>query len=302
MLKKKKKPARFVSRRAARHTGPSTTIKLGLAVALLTGTSATAYVALNRLTQVAAEEQLNASYCLERNDQPVVAVFFDGSFPKSLGAQQMRDYETALEQAYDVAAPNTRFDFFTTSEGFSGSVAKPAVIHCKPPETSEGYAELDGPRHSGPRAKVIAEEATEAWEANVDRLMEIATNPDLAANHSPLMEMTNAISRYPGFGGPDVTWLSFTDGIQNSELAQFCAVKGHMPSYERFARRSEFDSVRPASLDGVKVKLFLVEHGKLPSPDLPYCSNEEMRSWWGDYFKGSGAQSVEITRIRNWGQ
>jgi len=34
-----------------------------------------------------------------------------------------------------------------------------------------------------------------------------------------------------------------------------------------------------------------VEIGKRPGP---YCTNPEMRKWWSDYFRGNGADQVEL--------
>ena len=107
-----------------------------------------------------------------------------------------------------------------------------------------------------------------------------------------------AISRYVGFQGRarSLVWLS--DGIQNSEIVQFCAVRGHMPSADRLMQRSDYPAVAPVSFDGTYVTLLLVKSATLPQPGLKYCTHAEMRAWWPDWFRAHGADAVRLERLR----
>ena len=74
-----------------------------------------------------------------------------------------------------------------------------------------------------------------------------------------------------------------------------------MPSYTRFSERAEYEAVRPGRLEEVQVEMFLSEFGPLPNDELKYCSNVELRGWWGDYFADTGAADVTITPLRYFG-
>ncbi|WP_300057262.1 hypothetical protein [uncultured Roseobacter sp.] len=247
-------------------------------------------------------ERIAENFCFERDDQPSVAVFFDNSFPQDMDATQERDYIRALDEMYGQAEVNTRFAFFSTSTGHAGSIARPFAEICKTARTPEELEEIGAPVQTAQRTRVIYGEAEDAWTVQVQELMQIAKDGSRAAKHSPILETIQSITRYPAFAQGPSSLKVYTDGLQNSEIAQFCIKKGHMPSYAKFQAKATFDAVRPETLSGVDVEMFLVELGQMPSDELPYCSNDEMRTWWQDYFTGNEAASAQITRLRHWGQ
>lgn len=243
-------------------------------------------------------ERMNEQYCFARADQPVHAIAIDASFTAQSSSQQLRDYATAIERAYEDAEPNTRIEFFSTGRHVSGSIARPIASICKPAASADELEALGAPGQTDPRQQQIAGEARAEYEALSARVLDDLQNEDLAAEDSPVLELLQGISRYPEFEGLNRRLTLITDGIQNSEIARFCMVEGDMPPYERFAQRREFDYVRPDPFTGTRVEVLLVESGTLPSPQLPYCSNNEMRDWWPAYFRDNGAGPVGLTRLR----
>ena len=242
-------------------------------------------------------ERADANFCFVRDDQTQVAVLIDNSV-KGHTAQQLRDYETGLLASYAQAPANARIKFFTTALDGQGSIARPVLTICKPAETPAEREAMAAPSKPAPYLKRQAEEARDRYRAAIADVLAATQDQDRVALDSPILELVQAVSRYDGFQGRARSLVLVTDGIQNSETAEFCVKKGHMPRFERFAERPGYAFVKPRPLTGVDITLLLVEYGKLPSGPLRYCTNAELRTWWPDYFKGNGAHSVELYRLR----
>ena len=243
-------------------------------------------------------EKADLNGCYGRDDQHVAAVMIDFSMVKDFSTAQRRDLATALDAAYEALPPNGKISIFTTAADVAGSLAKPILELCRPATTPEEQQALGAPSQTAPHLKAIAKEAQGKFVAAVDGILVDADDASKAATESPILEQLQAISRYPGFGGSNRSLHVITDGIQNSEIAEFCTVQGDMPSFATFAKRDRYDFVRPQPFTGVDVKYLLVEFGKLPHGSLKYCSNDELRRWWPDYFNANDAASVELTRLR----
>lgn len=244
-------------------------------------------------------EQADLAYCYERPDQHVSALFLDNSLTQ-LSAPQLRDYRAGFERAYKRAPVNTKLFFFTTASDVQGSLAKPVFAICKPPATAPEQLAIGAPSKPTPYLKRRADEARAAYSKAVDKVLADAQDPAKAAGDSPILEQLQAISRFDGFAGPSRSLTVITDSIQNSEVARFCTVKGAMPPYARFKNTGAYRIVKPNPFTGTAVSVLLVENFKLPQLGFDYCSNDELRKWLPDYFKGNGAQSVELTRLRHW--
>ncbi len=44
--------------------------------------------------------------------------------------------------------------------------------------------------------------------------------------------------------------------------------------------------------------LWILHAALLPSPSLPFCTSDEVRAFWPDYFRSNGAASVQLSRLR----
>ena len=244
-------------------------------------------------------EQPNG-YCYVREDQHQVAVFLDASMTAESSATQVRDYRTAFIRAYDNAPANALISLFTTATGGRGSLPEPVFSMCKPASTPQEQKQFDGPSKTTPYLARQAEEAKTAYLAGVEAVLSDTQNPAKAAGDSPILEQVQAISRYQGFQSEHRSLIWISDGIQNSEIARFCSVQGHMPRYQAFKKTRAYKDTKPNSFTGTDVSVLLVEFGPLPNDWAKFCSNAELRDWWPAYFEGNEADSVELTRLRFW--
>jgi len=252
------------------------------------------------LMEHARTEKIGADYCYQRAGQPQHVVFLDNSYTKDLSGAQYRDLHTAYMRAYDTALPNTRISLMTTAADVNGSLPVPAYTACRPAATVAEQEAIGAPSSTPMRLANQAQDARAEYETQVDALIADAANPDKAAGDSPILEQLQAISRDPALKSSRRQMTVITDGIQNSEIARFCQVQGDMPRFGQFEASTGYQFVKPDNYAGTKINLLLVEFGELPAPGMDYCSNDEVRAWWPDYFKANGAKSVELTRLRYW--
>lgn len=242
-------------------------------------------------------EHIGDDFCFDRPDQTQVAILIDNSM-EGLSAPQARDYETGLARSFDLAPANARISFFTTALDGQGSLARPIFTVCKPAATPAEREAIGAPSKPAPYLKRQAEEARTRYAEAVADVIAASRDAARRAKDSPILELVQAVSKYPGFQGRNRALTLVSDGIQNSETARFCAEKGEMPSYGRFKTRPAYRTIKPKPMTGVDVTLLLVEQFKLPNNVYPYCSNNEMRTWWPEFFKGNGAASVDLNRLR----
>ena len=250
------------------------------------------------LSEYSKIEQISADYCYMREDQVQAAVFLDYSVNDNLSGAQRRDLVTALERAYAQLPPNGRVMIFTTARDTGASIARPVFQLCRPAATPGEQDSIGAPAKPAPNLRRIAGEAKAEFNAEIARILSDTQDSEKAAQESPILEQVRAISRYPGFQGPERRFVWLSDGLQNSEFARFGAVKGDMPSVAKFTRRPDYDVIRPDSLAGVDVTLLLVESITLPQPGLEFVTHSEMYRWWPEFFRVNGAASVRLERLR----
>ncbi|GJL94264.1 MAG: hypothetical protein DHS20C05_06690 [Hyphococcus sp.] len=249
------------------------------------------------LNQQLAIEQPDERYCYARDDQHHAAIVIDNSFTAESSTAQFRSYRTGMMAAYDDAPPNAQISIFTSAKDVNAALIDPVFTICKPAASAAEQKAMGTPSKPSPYLKRTAEDAKQQYLEAVESVLSDASNSAKQSGNSPILERMQAISRHKLFSGEDRSLTVITDGIQNSEIARFCVVKGDMPAYAEFQNRMAFDHVRPNSFKGTEVKLLLVEFGELPSAGAPYCSNNELRTWWPDYYTGNGAENVETTRL-----
>lgn len=282
------------SRRRGNKGGFLKTALLGSAIALVpTGVLGIGgYFAYHEINK----EQIDANYCFPREDQYVAAFFVDFSHTQETSDSQRRDLINALQERFKHLPPNGQLAVFTTARGGIATLNKPEFVLCKPATNNAELAEIEAPTSSKVRLLRQFDEAKEAFEARVDDLLARSVRSEEQAGYSPILEQMRGISRYD-FGAPLSHITIYTDGINNSPAAKFCAVKGHLPSFERFVERPDFRQIAPNDFGGAEVDILLVEAFKLPSPGLDFCTHQELRDFWTSYFEGNGARSVRLTPL-----
>ncbi len=282
-------------RRRSRDSGVRRALMItAMAVLPLSGIGALGWGLTTQLDKVSYDK---VTYCYPQDGQHQSAFFLDASFTSGTSGQQDRDLASELMRTFDGLPPNGRLRVFSTAKGVASSTGIPVVDMCAPPATPEEQARIGADEETRPRLIRIKGVARAAFASKVQAHLAVIKDEAKGAIDSPVLEQIRAISRFP-FEAPLKHLVVFTDGIQNSDLRQFCRVKGHLPSFAKFAKQPDYELVKPRSLDGVRVDILLVENSRLPSSIYPFCTNREIRTWWPEFFKAAGANVEPLTRIR----
>lgn len=247
---------------------------------------------------VLTEERMDAAYCFDREGQIQHNFALDLSFTHGLSDNQIRDYQRIFEGTYDQAAPNTKFSIHTTASDAEGSIAAPVAEICKPASTVAEIKEIGAPEKPPALLRNQAIEARTVFDQIISDILADAANADKAAKDSAILEQIQAVSRYNGFQGRSRELTMLTDGLQNSQTARFCQVKGDLPPFDVFKTQQRYSYVAPNDLSGLKFNVMLVEHGRLPARGMEHCSNHEVRQFWQDYATDNGASDVNLTILR----
>lgn len=251
------------------------------------------------LTQSMKVERPDEMGCYERPNRPVVAIAIDASLSSDLSSEQKRGYNDVFGRAFKLAPPNARVDFYTTARDTNSAIAKPVASACKPVSTPAENAALGVPDKPAPYLKRQAEEARHAFEKLAAEMLSDVQSQDKTALDSPLFESMQSLSRSLEFQGNNRTLWWITDGINNSETARACVVKGDLPPFAVFKTQRRYSYVAPESFAGTDVNIMLVEHTRLPHRSAPYCSNFEIREFWQGYFKANDAENVQLQILRH---
>lgn len=240
----------------------------------------------------------NAMGCYESTvPQGMTAVWWDVSMNWS--PSQERDIRDALARVWQTLPFNDRFSLITTKADAVGDLANGEVEACGPARSESDYVRLGFEKTAS--SGFLANEAEKRFRETVQPVIdgvfaETKASGEVLAIDSPLLEQFQAISRHPDFRDTAgrKRLVLFTDGMQNTEIARFCDVKGDLPPFERFREKPEFGRVAPAAMNGAEVSIYLVlhiEHG-------PYCTEDELADFWTAYFEEAGASRVDVYRLR----
>lgn len=244
-------------------------------------------------------EERDANFCYARDDQHRAVVFVDNSLEGESGSQ-LRDYQIGLMRVWENAPANALIQIASTDRTKGGSFAEPAFTICKPAFSPAEQDTIGAPEQTAPMLARVHEEARVQYEEIVETVIADATDPAKQALDSPIFEQLQAISRYDGFTGDNRSLTVLTDGISNSEAGRFCTERGALLPFERFQTTRRYRDIEPRSFDGLEVTFLLVEFDRFPAPGAAFCTNEELRDFWPDYFKANGAASVDLRRLRYW--
>ncbi len=252
------------------------------------------------LTHQLGQARADANGCYREPDQAKAALWIDASLHSQSDAQ-LRDYEAGFLRAWDRAPANTLFMVFSSARDVQGSLMPPVFTLCKPAANQAELAALDVPEKSDVYLTRQAKDARQAFARKARKAINQAVAPDQRAGDSPILEQVRALSFHDQFTGPRRSMVIVSDGIQNSPIARFCSHQGHLPSFTTFARRPDYrDHIAPRDLGGVQVDILMVEGFKLPQPGLEHCTTLEVRRFWTDLMRESGAKSVDLTPLRYW--
>lgn len=245
------------------------------------------------ITELGKERLDKLTYCYDRADQLQTALFVDFSHTQSSSDSQGRDLKNLIAREFRGMPANGLLAGFTTASDITASVSEPSFVICHPAENEGEQQRLGAPPKSPTVLAKEARDAAAAFDDQLNTLIRDSKDPNKSAKTSPILEQIQGVTGYD-FRAPLRKLVIFSDGINNSPNGRFCAEKDELPSFEVFAQRPAYQFIKPMDLTGVDVEFYMVEFDTLPSDTLPYCTTQELRDFWVDYFEANGANSVRL--------
>jgi len=200
---------------------------------------------------------------------------------------------------------NERFSMVTTQESQIGTFPPPVIQLCGSATSSEELEEIGA---AGATQAFLKRQAEDMFKTRVEpRLKSVfSINPsdaDRQKRESPVLEQIQNVAREYDLGDGKSTQklILVSDLIQNTSELQFCSTQGHLPKFEMFKTQGHYDRLKPPSLRGVEVSVYMLIRGTLGSAPYNFCTEEELTQWWRDYFEDAGARNVRFIRIRRGG-
>ena len=200
-----------------------------------------------------------------------------------------------FERVYQALAPTERWTLITTEKEHYSSLGEERFTLCAPDHGSKNPAYVK---------RKIKETYDDEVSPVIDEILGDSTFVKQIGNFGkvgiPIIENIQNISLRPDFS-PELKrrrLVVISHMIQVSELAEFCFEQGHLPPYERFKTMPKFEPVKPSSLEGVNVSIFMLMLENYGEGSLRYCTEQELRDFWTAYFKDASASSVQFHRIR----
>lgn len=238
--------------------------------------------------------------CFDDVRQPQTIVWVDASIPRwnEPQARSLREY---FDQLYERLSFNARLNVYTSEGDQISSVPTPRFSVCGQAKRAEALEAIGA---QGGQAGYLAKQRERLYHKvlapELDALFVLeAQGTRRQLYQSPILEQIAALSRQ-GKLVPGARLIVVSDMLQHSETAQFCRSKNHMPRFAAFEQRRAYqERLKPENLQGVTVEVLMLQRQGYGRAGLRYCRDEEeIKSFWRDYFKANGVETVRFTRIR----
>ncbi len=268
-----------------------------LSVVLIACIGGFGYTAFNTMGQATADQY----GCFDDAEQRHTFVLFDASEPR-LNVQQHRSVRQYMDDLYANLGFNERLSFITTEGDQVSSVPKARFHVCGAANRSEDLDDIGAQSASTGYLKKQKQRLYDKVYAPQIEAM-LSPTPDeirRQVSQSPVLEMIKNVSNMRDFT-PGSRLIVLSDMLQNSDSAQFCVRQNHMPSFRIFREKKIYQQrLVPRSFEGVEVMTLLLQRYGYGQGFLRYCKNEEeLTTFWRDYFIGNGAINPEFIRIRD---
>ena len=279
-----------------RHTRKQLPKLIGYGAALTVCAAGFAYAALQSWGKAVPDEH----GCFTDVPRRHVLVLVDGSEPR-WNEEQARSLRRYFDRLYEGLDFNERLSVFTSEGDQVASVAAPRFHVCGPARTPEELTAAGAePAQAGylkrRRARLHAKVLAPALEAL------LTAEPDerrRQRRQSPVLELIADLSRLPALT-PGSRLIIVSDLIQNSDSARFCRRQNHMPRFSVFKKRRIYGRLKPQSLAGVQIEVLLLQRPGYGKGALRFCySEEELTTFWREYFRDNGAGDARFIRIRH---
>lgn len=226
--------------------------------------------------------------------QPI-HVLVDASQPRYSPEQQLSIYRY-MEQLFDELALGGKISVYTSENDQIASIAKPRFHVCGLAKKSEELVEINAAEASiGYLAKQKQRLYTKKFLPELKILLSGKPDEKRKASSSPLLEMIKDISHLSSMkSGSKLVVIS--DLLQNSSSVKpFCYVKNALPKFSTYSQWDVYKNLlKPKSFAGVEVDVLMLQRPAYGE----YCTEQELRQYWIDYFKANGVKNPNFLRIR----
>lgn len=293
--------ARRNSGRNSRRKGRNKPNGRVFAIALLSGSLLAAlggggYIAYQDMQTVKPDEL----GCYPATERAQTTVLVDSSDP-GFDPVQSRDLINGITTQFKMLGFNEGFSIVTTQASRIGSIPEPVISLCGPAKSPD---DLERVGAASATLAYVQRQAEKIYEKTLLPVLEnvFSSNPtdaDRQSHESPILEQIQSVSRMAGFGtARQKRLILVSDMLHNTLERQFCVTQGHLPPFAKFKTSDYFERMQPASLSGTDVTVYMPIRGQLGQKPYPYCTEDELRTFWRNYFKDAGARNVEFIRIR----
>ena len=265
-------------------------------VALALGVGGMGYTALH----LSGQRTPDRYGCFDGIEQAQTQVLVDASEPR-FDPDQVRSLQRYFQQSYDTLTFNERLSFYTSEGDQIASVARSRFHVCGQATHPEQLEAINAGTGSDGYLKKQQQRLYEkVLEPELDALFATDAEDARRQRHqSPILELIADLSRLPTLK-PGSRLIIVSDLLQNSDSAQFCRVKGDMPSFAKFKQRAVYQRLKPQSLQGVEVEVLMLQRHGYGQGGLSYCSSEEeLKTFWRDYLQANGVRNSRFIRIRS---
>lgn len=240
--------------------------------------------------------------CYSGIEQANTIVFVDPSAPR-WNEVQARSLRNRLDEIYRSLSLNEKLSVYTTEGDVvaSGSL-KPRFHICG---QAQSAADLEAIGAASASDEYLAKQRERLYEKQLapqlDQLLSLTPPEERQQNYqSPILETIQSLSRLREMK-PGSRLIIVSDLIQNSDSVQFCRTQNDMPPFDVFKKRSAYQRrLKPQSLEGVEVEILYLQRRGLGRGELAHCySEEEMRTFYEDYFADNGVTGINFVRIRD---
>lgn len=243
----------------------------------------------------------DAMNCYDVPGQQLVDVWLDASSPR-FNAEQARSLRTYVDNLYDALPFNARLSVFTSEGDIISSDPKPRFHVCGAANTPDELKEIGAaPAEAGFLAKQKQRIFENTLAPELDLLLALESEePRRQESQSPILESIHDLARIRAGVKSKRKLIIISDLIQNSDSAQFCRVQNAMPRFSVFKQRPVYARLAPEALEGVEVEVLFLQRPGYGQPGLQYCaSEEEIKTFYRDYFTEYGVSDLRFIRIRH---
>ena len=236
----------------------------------------------------------NHEQCFEDEINATTMVFFDASI--SLSDRIKRDIKAIFLNLYEDLEFNEKLVLLTTETGQVSSVPDERLVLCRPAKIADDLESIGA--DSDITSIYLKKEMKKLYKERIQPIdTDLIDQKNVQGSESPILEYIQAISRRTDFSENLASrkLVIISDLIQSRSPVHFCDIKNNLPTFNTFKKNKHFLRIKPDRLENIEIQIFmLVLDGYYENK---YCTENELRNFYTNYFKNSGATRITIQRL-----